>query len=83
MAGFRSNNTSVVSSIVSNMSDDNFDESSMVMPQSPALISPKKHDINQIIGRTILDRRDVLKEIIYDYPETKKLVNLEEDDEAL
>lgn len=49
MAGVRSNNSSVVSSMVSSLSDDNFDESNMiagrqmVLLQSPA---PKLHDLN-------------------------------------
>ena len=79
MARVTSNKSSVVSSLASSISGEDFDDSNMVVLRSPA----PKYDINKMIGRTILDRRDVLKEIIYDYPETKKMVDLEEDDEAM
>lgn len=79
MARVTSNKSSVVSSLASSISGEDFDNTNMVVLRSPA----PKYDINKMIGRTILDRRDVLKEIIYDYPETKKLVDLEEDDEAM
>ena len=37
-------------------------------------------DFNEIIMKGPRDRRDVLKEIICDYPETRKKIQLEDDD---
>ena len=42
--------------------------------------SKKELDFNAIIMKGPRDRRDVLKEIICDYPETRKKIQLEDDD---
>ena len=35
--------------------------------------------MSTIIQRKMIDQRDILRELVYDYPETKKLVDLDND----
>ena len=44
-----------------------------IKQKSPVRKSIDK-DINDIISQKIVDRREVLREIVHDYPETRKMV---------
>ena len=47
--------------------------------QRSSLTKSKMHEFNQIVSGQMRDKRDVMKEIVYDYPEIRKTIQLEED----
>ena len=44
------------------------------MKEASPVRAPIRTNINDIISQKLVDRRDILREIVQDYPETKKMV---------